>query len=239
MTRRAVALGCVVLLVLAATGVYLLMNARSMQLFGGLTNRVDTERRVVALTFDDGPTCGDVDPILRSLGGTPATFLVVGTDIDACPGGAERLVRAGAELGNHTWSHRRMIGVTPQTVADEIEPTDQRIRAAGYQGEISVRQPYGKKLLVLPWWLRDHDRHTVMWDVAVETYDGNPEDTATITRQTIEQARPGSIILLHPWNGRATTQRAIRPIIDGLEQRGYTFVTVSQLLAEQQATSDQ
>lgn len=215
---------------LALGGGYKLMTSRTFQLFGGLTERVETPRKVVALTFDDGPTRPDVDAVITAVGGEKATAFVNGMSAEQCPVGARRLVAAGFELGNHTWDHRRMVMVTPQIVADEIESTDAQIRAAGQTGEITFRPPYGKKLVVLPWWLSRHDRHTIMWDVSPETWDGPPQDADTITRGVVSQVRPGSIVLLHPWNGRTETQRALPAIIKELRGQGYTFVTVSELV---------
>ncbi|MEU0564145.1 polysaccharide deacetylase family protein [Nonomuraea sp. NPDC005983] len=56
------------------------------------------------------------------------------------------LVSAGHELGNHTYTHCRMVFVSPDTVAAEVEPTNAVIRQAGQRGEIPFRPPTGKKL---------------------------------------------------------------------------------------------
>lgn len=224
-----VALG--VALVLGIGG-YFVSRSTTFQFFGGLTARVDTTDRRVALTFDDGPTPGDLDMVLAALAsrGVRATFFVNGDAVAAHPDLARRIVAAGHELGNHTWSHRRMLLVTPDEVASEVGRTDDVIRAAGWRGEILFRPPYGKKLLVLPWWLADHGRRTVTWDVAPEAYDGTPEPTDRLVTATLDRTRPGSIILLHPFQGRTSTQAAIGPVIDRLKARGYTFVTASELL---------
>lgn len=223
------AVACVAALI---AGGYKLMNSTTFQLFGGLTSHVQTDRKVVALTFDDGPTCADLPAVLAALGEVKATFFVVGEQAEACPDGLRTLVAAGHEIGNHTWTHRRMVFVTPDDIAREIDPTDAAIRAAGYTGDILVRPPYGKKLLMFPWWLHDHGRSTITWDVAVEDYaaDAAPQDAATIARLTVDAVRPGSIVLLHPWNGRVPTQQAIPLVIAQLKGAGYTFATVSELL---------
>ena len=68
-----------------------------------------------------------------------------------------------------------------------------------------------------------------MWDVEAET--GGSQTTEELTRLTVEGVRPGSIVLLHPWNGRTSTQEAIGPVITQLKDQGYRFVTVDELLA--------
>lgn len=222
----------VVLLLAVAAGGYELMNSRTFQLFGGLTSRVDTDEKLVALTFDDGPNCDLVDDVRRALGDTPATFFVIGDAAAQCPQSLADLVASGHELGNHSQTHRRMIFVTPSTVAGEIEPVDDLIRGAGQSGSIDVRPPYGKKLVVFPAWLSAHERRTVMWDVAVEEFgDGaSAMDAETIAARSVQAVQPGSIILLHPWNRESQARAAIPLLVDELKSQGYRFVTVSELL---------
>lgn len=110
--RRLIALGAgVVALVLLAAAAYVVMNSRSFHVAGRLVDRVDTDEKVVALTFDDGPTAADADAILAALAsrGGRATFYVNGATAASNPGQLERLVAAGHELGNHTTDHRRLI----------------------------------------------------------------------------------------------------------------------------------
>ncbi len=235
MKRRTV-LGIVVVLVLVLLGVgaagYRIKNSTTYQVAGELVARVDMDEKVVALTFDDGPTPQDADAVLGALAehGVKATFYVNGEPLSQAPDVGRRIVAAGHELGNHTRTHRRMVLVAPATVAHEVETTDVAIRSSGYEGAITFRPPYGDKLLTLPLYLAHHDRTTVTWDVSPERWDA--EQTADeIAAGAVAQTRPGSIILLHPWNGRTTVQQAIGPIIDDLTAQGYRFVTVSELLA--------
>ena len=120
--------------------------------------------------------------------------------------------------------------MTPSWVADEVEATDALIRASGYTGDIHFRPPNGKKLFALPHYLDEHHRTTITWDV--EPDSASSPDAATVVRTTVDQVRPGSIVLLHAmYPAREQTRQAIGPVVDGLKQRGYRFVTVSQLLA--------
>ncbi|WP_439381760.1 polysaccharide deacetylase family protein [Amycolatopsis lexingtonensis] len=195
-------------------------------------SRVETDQKIVALTFDDGPDPAGTQAILDTLRAreVPATFFLIGRDIAAHPELAHAIAAAGHEIGNHSFSHERMIGVTPAWVVDEVEATDALIRTTGYRGEILFRPPNGKKLFALPHYLAEHDRTTVTWDVEPDS-DGTP-DAATVERTTVDQVRPGSIVLLHAmYAARGQTRQAIGPILDRLKQRGYRFVTVSQLLA--------
>ncbi|MBE1492960.1 peptidoglycan/xylan/chitin deacetylase (PgdA/CDA1 family) [Amycolatopsis lexingtonensis] len=221
-----------VLVVAAAVTLFEVSKSRTFQFFGTLVNRVETTEKIVALTFDDGPDPAGTQAILDTLREreVPATFFLIGRDIAAHPELAHAIAAAGHEIGNHSFSHERMIGVTPAWVADEVEATDALIRTTGYTGEILFRPPNGKKLFALPHYLAEHDRTTVTWDVEPDS-DGTP-DAATVERTTVDQVRPGSIVLLHAmYAARGQTRQAIGPILDRLKQRGYRFVTVTELLA--------
>jgi len=160
-----------------------------------------------------------------------ATFFVTGRELAAAPEAGRRLVAAGHELGNHTWSHRRMALVGLRTVRAEIEPTDSVIRLAGHRGPIHFRPPYGFKLAVLPWYLRRVRRTTVTWDVEPDSYAEVAATPEGIVRHVLERVRPGSVILLHPWYpSRRTSLAAVGPLVDSLRASGYAVGPVRELL---------
>ena len=206
-------------------------KSRTFQFFGEIHSRVETPEKVLALTFDDGPTRAHTDEILGILReeNVRATFYVVGNEIEKNPGELEKITADGHEIGNHTFSHKRMIFVTPSFVRDEIERTDDLIRKAGYQKEITFRPPYGKKMVALPWYLSENKRKTITFDVEPETY---VEKSADIIKYTVENAKNGSIILLHvAYDNRAESMKSVRPIIKSLREKGFQFKAVSELLA--------
>lgn len=221
------------LLTVVLYGSFHLSRARTFQLFGEIVPRVETEQSVVALTFDDGPRNDTVDEILAVLDKhkIKATFFVCGADIEKHREAAAKLVRAGHELGNHSYSHQRMVFKSPKFIRDEFERTDALIRAVGHRGPIHVRAPYCKKLVALPWYFRQHGRIHVTFDVEPESdpkIDGNP---SLIIIDVMEKTEPGSIVLLHPWyRGREASRASIDLIVTGLKNKGFTFVTVNELL---------
>lgn len=214
---------------------YRLIPSRTTQLAGELVQRVDTDERIVALTFDDGPTDADADAVLEALAqrGVVATFYLNGRDIEENADAMDAIIAGGHEIGNHTWSHRSMAFVSFGTAAEEVESTDAAIRAAGYEGPVTFRPPYGEKLLTLPLYLARHDRGSVTWDVSAEDFSGAKQSSSEIVEGTVGTTSPGSIILLHPWFGRTPSQQAIGDIIDTLQAQGYRFVTVSDLIERQ------
>ncbi len=230
MTRRA-ALGLAALAVALALGAWQVSAARNWQVLGRLVSHVATEQPLVALTFDDGPTAHTAEILdLLTQHGAGATFFVTGAEATGNADAARAIVAAGHELGNHSWSHDRMLLMSPARIAYEIEATDAAIRAAGQDGLPLFRPPYGKKLIGLPWYLWRHDRVTAMWDIEP---DSDPaSDAAAIAAGVLDRVRPGSIILLHAmYDGRAETRAALPLILDGLADRGLQSVPLSRLLS--------
>ena len=216
----------------AAVGLYLLMNARCYQLIGDLVCHGASDRKHIALTFDDAPSEHTSDAVLAVLAekNVQATFFMIGENMARHPQAAQRIAAAGHELGNHSYSHRRFLLRSPAFIAREIEDTNALIRAAGYHGPIHFRPPYGKKLLGLPWYLARHHITTVMWDS--EPARQQPPSAEAITAAALAQAHNGAIILLHPFclDACRAEREALPLIIDGLRAQGYTLTTVSELL---------
>ncbi len=224
----------IVLLVLIAVSysLFQVSKSRSFQFFGGIVEKVETEEKVVALTFDDGPGV-HTDEILSILEKeeVKATFYLTGREIKENMEEAKKLVQAGHEIGNHTYSHQRMVLKSPSFIKNEIETTDEWIREAGYEGEITFRPPYGKKLFFLPYYLNKHDRPTILWNLEPETDPDIAADSEKITDDIVTRMEPGSIVLLHVmYESRKESLDSVEDTIEALKKKGYTFVTVSELL---------
>jgi peptidoglycan/xylan/chitin deacetylase (PgdA/CDA1 family) len=234
-TRLRLATTAVVALVtlFLAWAVWQLSNSRSYQLFGDLVTRVETQDSVVALTFDDGPVPGYTDSVLAVLvdSGVVGTFFVVGAELEQHGDLARRILQAGNELGNHSYSHHPLVFKSPTYVRHEIQTTDSLIHAAGQHGAIPFRPPYGKRLVVLPWLLAQAGRATVLWDVEPDSDPAIARDPARIVDDVLRNVRPGSIILLHVEIPRRAPGRAALPnLIGSIRAAGYEFVTVSELM---------
>jgi len=231
--KTALTTGLIALTAIALAAIYVTSKSRTFQFFGGLTAEVKTDKKLIALTFDDAPSPFS-DDVLRILAAknAKATFYVIGKAMEEYPEHARRITAQGHELGNHTYSHRRMAFKSPGFISAEIEKTDSLIRKSGYGGEITFRPPYGKKLFILPFYLHRRGTRTVTWSVEPDTY--HQGDAAAIRGFTLAHAAPGAIILLHPFcdNACSADREALPAIIDGLREKGFTLVTVSQLLNE-------
>ena len=224
------------LLFLIALNAYWLNGSRTVQLFGEIYPRVNTHQKIVALTLDDGPN-EKIDTILNILKfhKVKATFFPIGSLMEDRLSDITRIVKDGHEVGNHSYTHRILSLKSYETIRQEIEPTDRLLRKAGYTGEIHFRPPYGMKMFMLPFYLKQHDRKTIMWDLSPEGDPALNMDPAKLAQFVIDNTTNGSIILLHPMNpGREASLNALDPIIRGLKAKGFVFKTVSELLASRE-----
>ena len=227
-----------VLVLFSVAGVWRLSSLPDLQVFGEIKSQASVSEKVVALTFDDGPTPDKTDQVLQILAAEqiPATFFLIGQEVQQHPQLVRQILAAGHQVGNHSFSHQRMIFKSPAFIAGEIEQTDKLLRDSGVDGMIYFRPPYGKKLLVLPWYLMKHHRVSVTWDVAPENFPKIAKDPQALVDYTVQQTKPGSIILLHVmYDSRQVTMQAVPQIIRQLKAQGYRFVTVHELLKLEQA----
>ncbi|MEU6785524.1 polysaccharide deacetylase family protein [Nonomuraea angiospora] len=186
--------------------------------------RVDCRRvKCVALTFDDGPG-PYTDTLLAYLAAyhAQATFFVVGGNVVTYPRVLRRTAAAGHEIGNHTWSHPDLTRLSPARVRAQLGRTDQAIEAVTGVVPRLVRPPYGAFNATVR---RQTGRPMVLW--SVDTLDWRYRNSATVARRALRAVRPGSVILFHDIH--PTTVRAIPRVLRKLTERGYRFVTVSEL----------
>jgi len=157
------------------------------------------------------------------------SFYLVGQDAVRHPDLVQRIFNNGHEIGNHSFTHPRLLLMTQRRIAAEIEQTDQALREAGYTGPLTFRPPYGKKLIGLPAYLARNQRASIMWSLAPEQWTGPIEERVARVRREIT---PGAIILLHIMFDHGQGARdMLDPLITALKADGYRFVTLSALLA--------
>ena len=220
----------IILLLASCFGLYHLSRSRKYQLFAPIVSHVQTDKPILALTFDDGPTQAYTQTVLDILQdkGISATFFVTGQQTQENMDLAKAIVQAGHELGNHSYSHQRMLLKSQKFIKFEIEETDKAIRQAGHSGEIYFRPPFGKKLFTLPWYLMRHQRITVMLTLEPDTFERTAEGMRVHVNEGVV---PGAIILLHVmYESNQEARAALSLILDDLVNAGYNFVTISELL---------
>jgi len=183
------------------------------------------ETAYIALTFDDGPRKGTTDRLLDGLQkrGASATFFVVGEQAQLYPDLIKRMQTEGHQIGNHTWSHVRLEKVEDQEIAEEIGKTETLLEGILGGSHYWLRPPYGilkpegEQLVKVP---------MVKW--SLDTRDWESRNTEKIVKKALDEVKPNSIILLH--DIYPTSVDAALKLVDILQEKGYLFVTVEELL---------
>jgi peptidoglycan/xylan/chitin deacetylase (PgdA/CDA1 family) len=233
--RRAIwrAAAFAILLFGAAAAVHGISNARCFALSGQSICRVDTQHKLIALTFDDGPTEQGVEHALSELGGrgAKATFFLIGREVDQRPHLVRRISEAGHEIANHSRSHRMLIGHEAAFYDQELRAAHASLVRAGALPPTLFRPPYGKKLWGLPAAVERQGYRMIMVDVE----EPRTTDPRAYAKTIVDEARPGSILLMHlMYRSNETARQALPFVIEGLKERGFRLVTVSELLASGQ-----
>jgi peptidoglycan/xylan/chitin deacetylase (PgdA/CDA1 family) len=220
------------ILLVTAFGLWRAAKATCFVFVGEVTCRVETSEPLVALTFDDGPTPEGTAIALAALqrANAHATFFLIGRSIEQDPQSVRRILAAGHEVANHSWSHRWMMGRSGAWYDEEIARTASLLRRLGDSGPLLFRPPFGKKLFGLPLAARRQGHRMIMWDVE----EPETEDPRFYAAFIVERARPGSIILMHlMYSHRRVAREALPMVLDGLHRKGLRVVSVSELIAHE------
>lgn len=191
--------------------------------------RVRTPRDVVAMTFDDGPHPSNTPRLLDILRERQlrATFYLIGAMVASYPDIARRIVDEGHEVGNHTWRHPFLSSLGDESVLREIDRTTEVIWQATRAIPHTLRPPYGAITAGQTTMIHSaRNLPTVMW--SVDTQDWRRPGAAVVASRVIDGADRGAIILAHDIH--APTIDAMPRAMDGLIARGFTSITMSELL---------
>jgi peptidoglycan-N-acetylglucosamine deacetylase len=187
--------------------------------------------KCIALTFDDGPGAYTTK-LLGYLKDkqVKATFFMLGQQVDTFPKVAKAVARAGHEIGVHTWDHRSLPQLSTAQIDSELSSTIDIIANDTGITPTLLRPPYGAMNTRVKTEAKKYGLAIVLWNV--DTLDWKTRSTPKTVAAALKDTRRGSIILVHDIH--KTTVEAVPGIIDGLRAKGYTFVTVTQLLGNPQ-----
>ena len=195
-----------------------------------VTFRTAPAARLVALTLDDGPTREWTPQVLRILGrhGAKATFFLVGTRVQADPGAVARATDAGHEVANHTWAHSDLTQHGEGFGRASLERTHELLARLTGRSPVLCRPPYGRIDSVGLAVCASLHYNVMLWSESVT--GGNPKADAD---ETLRRATPGSIVLAHDGGPQpnAALMRQLDRLVGAMTDAGYTFVTVTELLA--------
>jgi peptidoglycan/xylan/chitin deacetylase (PgdA/CDA1 family) len=182
----------------------------------------------VALTFDDGPWPGATRRILKILHRfhVHATFFMIGEQAARYPGLVRAVLRAGDEVGNHSWDHPLTLqGLSPSRLAEELSKTSTVLRGLGATPTL-FRPPGGWDDDAVVQEARSQGMRLVTWSVDPADWRSglSPEQ---VKRSVLSDVERGSIVLLHDGGGDALhTIKALPSIIRGIRHRGFRLVLV-------------
>jgi len=199
-----------------------------------LTPLHSPDARLVALTFDDGPSWHTIR-LLDELAArnVPATFYVLGSQVERYPHLAQRIVNEGHEIANHTFSHPRLTTVNANTIRNELTRTSDIIFQTTGVRPVLMRPPFGAHNQTVQNVAGELGYPIALW--SLDTRDWESRNVNAIMSRFVNsdgtlRVTNGSNILFH--DTLATSVCAAILLVDMLLEEGFTFVTNSQLLAE-------
>ncbi|MCR5829118.1 MAG: polysaccharide deacetylase family protein [Lachnospiraceae bacterium] len=190
---------------------------------GNESETIDPNGKLVALTFDDGPSMY-TEQILEILNeyDSRATFFMVGYNIEKHPERVQKVLDAGCEVANHTSNHKDLSDISREMIKSEVYDNEKLLNDAGAEGELLLRPPYGlynddvKDLVKRP---------MINW--SVDSRDWKTKDAALTVKEVKKNVKDGRVVLMH--DIYASTVEAVRELVPWLINEGYRLVTVSQL----------
>lgn len=186
-----------------------------------------SDSKRIALTFDDGPQprlTAQVLEILRNRK-VKATFFVLGKCVKQHPEILRQVAAEGHEIGNHTYDHRLLAGMSDEQIERQITETQAEIKSAIGEEPRIFRPPYGVLRVNSKAILADHHMNAVLW--SVDPRDWRVRNRDKILHAVTNHVQNGSIVVCH--DIYQTTVDALPEMIDALQAAGYELTTVSQL----------
>lgn len=186
-----------------------------------------TEKKRIALTFDDGPHPIYTPQMLELLKEeqVPATFFLLGENVELYGDVVKEIAKEGHLIGNHTYHHVQVTSLSLEEACKEIQETSDLIEELTGTGTQYVRPPFGtwneeleERLNMIP----------VMW--SIDTKDWTTQNVDWIVRETVKHAEDHDIILMH--DSYQSTVDAVKRVIEQLEAEGFEFVTVDEIIMD-------
>ncbi len=187
----------------------------------------EQEIKRIALTFDDGPHPVYTEQMLEVLeeNQVPATFFLLGQNIEGQEDVVKEIAEKGHLIGNHTYHHVQITGMPAEKAYEEIDKTSKLIEKVTGKGTEYVRPPFGtwntgleSTLNLIP----------VMW--TIDTKDWTTENVDAIVNHVVKNAGENDIILMH--DSYQSTVEATERIIKLLKSKGFEFVTVDEVIMD-------
>lgn len=221
--RLAVLSALTVVVAVALTVIF--VNARMLTAAAAKPKTVSQEK-MIALTFDDGPNPVTTPQLLKELEAAHAhaTFFEIGKNVEKYPEVTKAVAADGNDVASHTWDHIDMTTLSASTAKNEVDKAADKIASITGKDLNFYRPPEGRHDATT---LAAEPREVVTW--SQDTGDWATKNTAETVHYATLNPHDGEIVLMHDIYPQ--TVAAVPEIIKTLRAKGYTLVTVSQLIA--------
>ncbi len=206
-----------------------------VQIYGDTIFRFNRQtEKTVALTFDDGPDQEFTPQILKILKeyNVPATFFIVGIRGIENPDILRQINKEGHEIGHHGYHHYKMSNLTPKEISDELDQVNQLLNYQIGKSSRIFRPPYGAIDTELVETVKEEGFYIILWDI--DSLDWRSLNKDQVLENIMPYIHPGAIVLQHsaggPGEDLSGTVKALPYIITTLQEQGYRFVTISEML---------
>jgi peptidoglycan-N-acetylmuramic acid deacetylase len=196
----------------------------------------DTMKKDIYLTFDNGYENGYTEKVLDVLKiqHVPATFFVTGHYLNTRPDLVKRMAKEGHIVGNHSWHHPDMTRITNEKIRQELEMVREKTEQLTGQKTMNYLRPprgvFSERTMAVA---KKEGYLHIFWSIAFKDWDVNQQKGAQYSyKQVMKQIHPGAILLLHTVS--KDNAEAIESIISDLKKQGYRFISLDDLMIQQQ-----
>ncbi len=188
--------------------------------------KINPKKKMIALTFDDGPNVTSNASIVKTLAknNCTATFFVLGCLLGRADNRNEirYMAKEGMEIGSHTQNHLKLTSLSTPQLKSEIHQTDNMLKSLLGQDVEIMRAPYGACDANV---LKQATHPMIQW--SLDTLDWKTRNATTTYAAVLNRAQDGSIVLMHSIYD--PTAQAVSTMVPALKKRGFQLVTVSEL----------
>ena len=203
-----------------------------------------TGKKMICLTYDDGPDRSFTPGLLEYLksAGVKATFFVCGNRVKEAPELLAQMVQDGHELANHTYSHPLLSAkkISREKITEELASTQELITNASGVKATVMRPPFGGQNATVREICKEMGLRIIIWDIDTEDWRGR--SSQQMINNIMKHASDGSIVLMHDRQHKGeknTVMTTTKAVVPALKEKGFQFVTVSEMLATNAALGGQ
>jgi peptidoglycan/xylan/chitin deacetylase (PgdA/CDA1 family) len=188
------------------------------------------DRKMVALTFDDGPDNRNTPLIIEILAkyNVRGNFFFIGEKVKKFPDVVKKAYMNGNNVLSHSYYHHDLSKRSAKEIAEDLAISDQTLYEVIGKKPALLRPPFGAVNDTVISTAIKHGENIVLW--SIDTLDWSQKESKNITNNVLTNARNGDIILMHSNEDKSETVSALPAIIEGLQQRGFEIVGLETLL---------